>query len=162
MRPGKRRVVRRVCRHSYKRAGTPGLAIDRLRQFANVPTVLVEHPRSCAPEVDLGKRCFWSMLAHRGWASRIGGTAQREHAKRSARKPGHGMHCHGRVVLVCLRLLRQRSSTASSPRWTPTSVATFRMARRAPSAYGRALLPDSCRIVSFWSGIPKIISALIT
>ncbi len=38
---------------------------------------------------------------------------------------------------------RYRSSTVSSPRWTPTSAETLRIASSAPSTYGRALLPES-------------------
>ena len=54
-----------------------------------------------------------------------------------------------------------RSSTLSRPRRRPVKVLTLRMASRAPSTYGRALLPESCRRVSFWSGMPKMISTEI-
>ena len=43
----------------------------------------------------------------------------------------------------CIFAAGYRSSTVSSPRWTPTSVDTLRIASSAPSTYGRALLPAS-------------------
>lgn len=36
------------------------------------------------------------------------------------------------------------SNTESGPRCTPTRVETRRIAMKAPSTYGRALLPESC------------------
>src|ERR1035437_3558712 len=69
-----------------------------------------------------------------------------QHFRSAAHPLQRTFGCHHGHLRRCA--LGQSSSTESRPRWTPTSVETLRMASRAPSAYGRALVPASSPIVS--------------